>query len=863
MPERTPGPLARAALRLLAWRFGRAAADALIGDLEEEYGAHQRRARGRVGAELWLVAQAAGAWRHLGRGTGGGSMGGWVLDLRSTVRGLVRRPLFAAGVVATLALGVGVNVAIFSVADAVVFAELPYEEPDRLVRVHPDALFYADRAQVAWFREESTVFSEMAGWGRSIFTFERDGSAEEVRGARVEWNHFRMLGVQAFLGRTFREEESTGSASRVLVLSHALWARSFGADSSVVGSEVTVAGSPWRVVGVLPPSHQPIEEDWEAWSPLNTDPDHFHANSAMAFNARLRPGVGVTQAQDEMRALFQRYATEVEGDAYAPDELAGIQVVPLRTHLVGGADRLVLPALLAVALVLLVACGNLSNLVLAHGRARAHELAIRRAMGAEAGRIGRLVLTEGALLAVLGGAAGLAVGVLTLEGFRAALPEILPRTRGIAVDGSVVLFAFAATAGAALLSWAAPLLEAGRVPAGPLRGHRTGGGGRGGARLLVAGQVALTVVLVGPATLTLRSWATLTAEDPGFRPESVVTFRPRFPSGRFAAEEQTALHERMLEQLRRAPGVQAAGTVLFMPMHSGGAWTSVRAPGDDERDVVEVSFRMVSEGYFEAMGIDLLDGRAVSTDDREESEPVVVLNRSAATRLWPAESPVGRTLVTGNAEVGRRVVGVVEDVRQSGLAAAAFPEVYYPVRQVPSTRRAYAVRVAGDPEDALAGIAAAVHAVDPSIALMDFAPLEQIVGDSVRRPRFFTSLLSLFAATALALGLVGVWSVTAHAVRRARRDLGIRLALGAPSADIVRRLALQGLVPVGVGAAVGLAVFVVAGRAFSGLLYGVEPADPATLVLAPLVLLLVGGAATLGPAMRAGRLDPAEVLREE
>jgi hypothetical protein len=302
-----------------------------------------------------------------------------------------------------------------------------------------------------------------------------------------------------------------------------------------------------------------------------------------------------------------------------------------------------------------------------------------------------------------------------------------------------------------------------------------------------------------------------------------------------------------------------------MPMHSGGAWTSVRRSDRAESPdaELETSFRMISDGYFEAMGIEVLAGRAVTTDDRQETEPVVVVNRTAAARLWPDGAPVGRVLVTGADETPRRVVGVVEDVRQSGLSEEAFPEIYYPVRQVPSNRRAYAVRVAGSPSSALAGIADAVHGVDPSIALMDFAPLEEIVGDSVSRPRFFTTLLTLFGVTALVLGMVGIWSVTSHAVRRARRDLGIRLALGASKADLVRRLALRAMGPIAAGTALGVATFLLSARLFAGLLYRVEPTDPVTLVVVPLVLMASGIVATVGPSLRAGTLDPAEILREE
>jgi predicted permease len=379
------------------------------------------------------------------------------------------------------------------------------------------------------------------------------------------------------------------------------------------------------------------------------------------------------------------------------------------------------------------------------------------------------------------------------------------------------------------------------------------------------GQIALTVVLVGVSTLTLRSWAALTSQDPGFRPASVVTFRPRFPSGAHSQEEQAALHDAILEGLRATPGVRAAGSILFMPMHSGGAWTDVR-PSDRAEGAnaeTQVSLRMVSDGYFEAMGIELLAGRTVTRDDREETEPVVIVNRTAAARLWPEASPIDRVLLTGSGDVPRRVIGMVDDVRQSGLSQEAFPEIYYPVRQVPSSRRAYAVRVAGPASDALGGVSDAVHAVDPSIALMDFAPLEDVVGDSVSRPRFFTSLLTLFGLTALVLGVVGIWSVTSHAVHRARRDLGIRIALGASGTDLVWRLAARGLGPVAAGVALGLAGFLITGSLFSGLLYHVEPTDPTTLLVVPGLLLIVGIGATLGPAMRVRTLDPAQILREE
>ncbi len=792
-------------------------------------------------------------------------MDGWTMDLRYAARGLARRWTLALGVVLTLALGIGVNVALFTVVDAVVLEDLPYRDADELVRVWPENLFYTNREQTRWTAEQQTVFAEMAGWGRRSYTFETDTEAEEIRGGTVEWNHFRMLGVDPYLGRTFRESDTRGTASDILIVSFDLWQRRWGGDPSLVGRDVIVSGVPMTVVGILPAGHQPTEEDWEAWSPINLDADHWHAHNAMAFNGRTRAGVSLEQAQAEMRTLFARYEVEVRGGELTDEEVAAITVIPLRTFLTGGADRLLLPALLAVGLVLLIACANLSNLLLAHGRARAKEMAVRRAIGAGSTRITRLVLTEGMLLGVIGGAVGILVGAGLLVAFRGSLPEVLPRTRSIAMDPSVLAFATGLTTVAILIAWAVPVARSGRVgPADVLRATDPSGA-RGGfptARLLVVGQIALTVLLVGAATLTLRSYASLLGEDSGFRPESVVSFRPRFPSGT-GSEEQVELHGRMLDALRTTPGVVAAGTVSIMPMHSGGAYSSLRRPGDDDDERTTVSMRTVTPGYFEAMGIGLAAGRFITIDDRAESELSMVVNRTVLRELGFDERAIGRELALGGGGTPVRLVGVVDDVRQTSLAEAAMPEIYLSVEQLASRRRHYAVRVEGDPAASLDRVAAAVASVDPAIALFDFGPLEQAIGRSVARPRFFMRLLGFFGLTAIALGAVGVWGVTAHGVRRARRALGVRLALGASQLDVARRVAIEGLAPVAAGTLIGLGAFWFVARLFDGFLHAVDPHDPVTLAVTPLVLFAIGILSVLGPALRSRRLEPARILRED
>lgn len=868
-----PGSTARAVVRFLFHSLRGAEAEAALGDLEEEYRERRSAGESRAALDAWYVRQAAGAVGHLrrlersgvqGRGQGVG-MDGWTMDLRYAFRGLGRRWTLALGVVSTLALGLGVNVALFTVADAVVFEDLPYRDSDELVRVWPDALFYTNRTQVLWMQENATVFSEMAGWGRRTYTFEDGPDVEPVRGGKVQWNHFRMLGIDPFLGRGFRESDTSGTASDVLLISWDLWQRRWGADPGIVGREVRVSGVPFTVIGVLPRGHQPAEEDWEVWAPINLDEEHPDIGNAMAFNARLRPGVSLEQARDEMRTLFTRYDADIRGQTLDPETVAAIDVVPLRTFLTDGADRLLFPALLAVGLVLLIACGNLSNLLLAHGRSRAREMAVRRALGAAGSRIGRLVLTEAMVLGSLGGAAGMAIAWLLLGAFETALPEVLPRTRGITFDTSIIGFSLAATAAAIVLSWAGPIIQSRRdSPARVLRG--TGDESSKGlpvGRLLVAGQVALTVVLVGAATLTVRSYSALLAEDPGFDAEGVLVFSPRFPSGGFSPEERAAALGEIEFALRATTGVLEVGATTILPMHSGGAYSSVRALDVAQDDAVSVSFRSVSPGYFAAMGMELRQGRGLAETDAEETDLVAVINETAVQEAFSGVVPLDQEVVLGGSGTRVRIVGVVEDVRQTTLSDASMSEVYLPFAQVPSGRRSYAVRVSGDAAAAAERVTAAVASVDPSIGLLDFSPLTDALGRSVQRPRFFTSLLTLFGMTALLLGAVGVWGVTAHAARRRRRALGIRLALGASSKAVARRVGIEGLLPVAAGTGVGMVVFWLIGRVFEGLLYGVAPRDPLTFVLVPLILLAVGTASVLGPALRTRSLDPAQVLREE
>lgn len=859
----------RRARALLDWLLPPSDAGAATGDLDEEYTRFILPSRSLFAADCWYWRQVLlSAPRLLSRRrSGDGSiLGSLARDLRFAARVLRRRPGHTIAAVATLALGLGVSTTLFTVVNAVLIRPLPFAETDRLVRPLPDALFFMNSAEAQLFAERTSVLESFAAWGRTLFLFTAGGEAEEVRGARVTWNHFDMLGVDPLIGRTF--ERADAESDDVVVLSHGLWMRRFGGDRGVIGSAIQLSGRSTTVIGVLRPEHVPMEFDWQAWRTLPLDPE-LSVGMALAGNARLRDGADIDQAREELKRVLPEIWAE--GGYYASEEeRAALDVVALRTWLIGDAQQGLFVLAGAVGLILLLACANVTNLLLAQNGSRAREFAVRAALGGSRVQLARQLFIEVLLLSALGGALALLASLLSLDWLAGRLPADLPRGGNVSISGAVVLFAAVSTIGVALLTGLVPALRSSGQGMGRwTRGGRSGSTGRERARLrwaLVASEMALAVVLVVGAGLMLRTLASLRAVDPGFDADGVVTVRPSPPADRYPrGPELDAYYARLTLELERLPGVRSVGAIQFLPMTPGGSWTTYRPEGlviGAEETPPTTAMRVVRKGYFETMRIPLVGGRMLTAADGEpDRQAVAVVNETFAREAFPDGPALGRNVVVDSA--GVRIVGVVKDVRQSDLRTRSHAEMYMPFGRSTWRRMHMVVRTDEDEIPMLNTVAQVVRAIDGDVSMIGPRMMSDIVGTTFGDARLLTALLTLFGFVGLGLGAIGVYGVTAQSVSERRRDIGIRIALGADATGVVRMTVLRGLGPVALGLCVGLLGAFVGRGVLDGLLYGVASSDPRTFVTAPSVLFLVALLSLVVPAVRASRVDPAMTLREE
>lgn len=874
----------RAAYRTLIRLLPRAFTLRWGADMEDVFVRRLDGAGGRAGrAWVWLragadvVTQAVG--ERLGRGDTGMHDGwrreGMKQDLGYAVRSLAGAPMFSLTAVSTLALGLGAAVATFSVVWAVLLKPLPYQEPDRLVAVWPALNF-----NVALVREAEEALPALDGiTGVSMWTLTMSDGPEpmELDAAMVSADHFRVLGVQPAMGRGFLPEEALPGAGRVAVLSHDLWVGAFGADPDIVGRVIRVSGAEHdarEVIGVMAAGHRPVRDDPDLWIPLEGDPAASVADDATWYVneriARLAPGATVAQATEQLAAFAQRVRADVPGIVDEADVQAAT-IEPLRAYTAGDLTAPLWAALGAVALVLLIACANAANLLLARGDQRAGALSVRAALGAGRDRILRLVLLESLLL----GAAAGGLGVLIAYGLVGVLvrqaPADFPRLDEVGVSLPVLAFAVVVAVACTLLAGLVPAVRAGRVDAMAALGRSTrGSAARRTSRLthvLVAGQVGLAVVVAVGSGLMLRSLDRLLSEDMGLDAEGVLTFRANPGEDRYPdAVAFARFYEDLIARLSDAPGVESASAIHLLPgtrsNWSFPTWPEgVVHPDGEARP--STNFRAVYPGYFETLGIPLLQGRSVQPGDREDTERVVVVNRAFAERWWPGQDPIGRTVrVFSSTATPYRVVGVVGDVRQFGLDRPPAPELYYSPRQWDwQISQSLVVRYAdGDPLAHAEEVRRVVREVDPRVPVTDVAALDGVVGQSARTTRFLTLLLSAFGALAVFLGAVGVFGVTAYVVGRRTAEFGVRLALGSTRHAVVGTAVRGTLGPVVAGLGLGVVGAWTASRLLASALYGVEPTDPVTFTAVPALLLAVGTLAALAPAWRAGRVDPVEVL---
>jgi len=780
--------------------------------------------------------------------------------------------------VLTLALGVGATTAIFSVVQGVLLQPLPFPEPQRLVRVYQEVDGQPDTFSVLNFldwraQSKSTAFA--AALSTTTLNLTGDGGEpERLRGVRVSASFFSVLGVRPLAGRTFAPDEDRAGAPRVTVISEDLWRRRFGADPGLVGRAVTLSGQPYNVIGILGDEHRyPAKVD--LWVPFELTEDQLRADNrgALFLDAigRLAPAASVEQANAEAEAIGRRLEQQY------PKSNTGytLGAASLQEDLVGDVRTPLLILLGAVVFVLLIACVNVANLLLVRAAARQGEVAIRAALGAGRARIVRQLLTESLTLALAGGVLGMALASWLVRMLVVLAPDRIPRLEEVGLNGPVLLFSLGVTLLTGFLFGLVPALQASRPDLNEtLKEGTRGTRGRTGSRArgaLVVVETALAVVLLAGAGLLIRSFDKLQRVELGFRPEGAVTFSIALPQAKYAEDPQIrAFASGLMERMEHLPGVTAAGAVYPLPLSGNDFVISFDVEGRPPAPLGEepaMRVALVTPEYYRAMGIPLLRGRVFTERDRSDSPRVAVLTQSAARQHFPGEDPIGKKIILGwsvdGVFQGGEVVGIVGDFKQATVEGEPEPEIFLPFDQTPVGALAVVLRSDRDLAAVAADARRELRRLDPDLPLYNLQTLEELIGKSVSRPRFYMLLLGLFAAIALALAAIGIYGVISYTVRQRTQEIGIRMALGATQRRVLRMVVRQGLVLALVGGAVGLGGALVMTRGMANLLYGVSSTDPATLAGVGLVLLLVAALASYLPARRAAEIEPQLAIRGE
>jgi putative ABC transport system permease protein len=799
-----------------------------------------------------------------------------------------RRPGFTALAVITLALGIGANSAIFSVVRAVLLRPLPYAEPDRLVSLHTRGLAFAQGDWLSqpeiWDIETVPSVAGVAAYSDGVaLNLTGRGEPERAIGAAATASLFPLLGIAPLVGRAFGPEEDVPGGPDVVVLSHGFWQRSFGGDPTVVGTTLVMNGVGREVLGVMPPEftlpldlQNPAPADF--WIPIRFDRAQTDSRGShyLLGLARLRPGATIQTLGAEMAALSARLTAD---GLYSPESRFALWGQPVQEQVVGEIRPILVVLLTAVGFVLLIACVNVANLLLARAEARTREFAVRTALGAARGRLLRQLVVEHALLGLLGGMVGLGLAALGVRALVALDPTVVPRAHEIGVDGWVLLFTGGLAGLAAVLFGLAPMLYAARrdigvwLKEGGARGATAGVTRQRFRQVLVAAELALAILLLAGAGLTLRTFQALLAVDPGFEPRGVLTMRLVTPSATYRDPPHVAeFYRAVLERVRALPGVTAAGAVRVLPLAATiGDWSiDLEGRMPPQGQDFDGDWQIVSPGYFEAMGVRLLAGRLLSDGDHFDAPPVAVINETMARQYWPNGSALGqRFRLNGPDAPWIQIVGVVRDEKHAGLGAAVNRKWYRPHAQwtqsltSPIRGMTLVIRTAGDPLALVGSVREAVRAVDANLPVAEVRTLEDVVERSVARQRFTMLLLGVFAAVALTLGAVGVYGVMASWVTERTHEIGIRLALGATRGEVAALVVRQALRPAAAGVLVGGGAALALTGLLRNLLYGVAPRDPVTFAAAPVLLGVVALAASWIPARRAAGLDPVGALRRE
>ena len=810
-------------------------------------------------------------------------------DLRYGARMLLKKPGFTAVVVITLALGIGVNSAIFSVVNSILLRTLPYKDPQGLVifwtrlpkieSVSGAAYFSNTAPDFIDWRNLNQSFEQIAAFRNHTFNLTGGGEPEYLGGIRASASLFSLLRVEASLGRTFLAEEDQPGASRVVILSHSLWQRRFASDPKIIGQKLTLNEEAYTVVGIMPPGFQfpskdsmmaglqfPLQVDFYIPLALTASEASDRSRSHLAVIGRLKPQITFAQAQADMNAVALQLAKQYNNGR-------GVMLVTLQEQIVGKVRNALLVFLGAVGFVLLIACANVANLLLTRAAARQKEVAIRSALGATRLRLIRQLLTESLLLALLGGAHGLVLAIWGIKLLVVINPASLPQADAISVDGRVFGSTLLISLLTGIIFGLAPALQSSRPDLNKSlkEGGTTSAASSSHKRLrslLVISQVAIAFVLLIGAGLMIHSFVRLLGVDPGLDPQHVLTLQIRLPPSKYTGLQQANFFQQVIEQLKTLPGVRAAGGVIPLPLSGdeegssfvlAGRWPP--APGEE----FYAGRRWVSPDYFRVMGIRLQAGRTFIESDGSSAPKVLIINQAFVRHFFADKNPIGKRLFFNTDSDGkyawREIVGVVKDVKHSALESDPRPEMYFPFSQFPATLMTMVIRTSGDPMSLAAAARGKVQAVDPNQAIYNVRTMEQLLDKSVSQRRFNMLLLSIFATISLVLAAVGIYSVLAYSVAQRTQEIGVRMALGARAADVLKLVISQGMILVLIGAAIGLAAAFALTRVMTSLLYGVSPTDPATFVMITLLLVCVALAACFVPAWRATKVDPINALR--
>ncbi|MEW6209483.1 MAG: ABC transporter permease [Acidobacteriota bacterium] len=816
-------------------------------------------------------------------------------DVRYAVRMMLKKPGFAFVAVTVLALGIGANTSIFSVVNSVLLRPLPYENPDQLVVIKstlPTRGITDSGISTPDFREwrnRNTTFQQMAAFSTTSYNLSGSGEPERVSGARVSSNLFSLLGIAPALGRAFTSEEETFGNHRVALISHALWQRRFAADRSVIDQSVTINGEHFTIIGVLPRGFSYPNRSVDVWTPLSIEPgseNDTRGNYWLSVISRLKPGVPIAQARSEMTSIAEKIDEETEGI-----DGMGASVTSLREETVGQVETVLWVLLAAVGFVLAVACANVANLMLARSAARQKEMAIRLSMGATRPQIIRQLLTESLLMGMAGGVIGILIAIWGVDLLVSLSPQDLPRIGEIRPDTTVFAFTLVVSIITGAIFGIVPAVNASRTDINSLL--KEGARGSSAARsslmrnTIVALEVAVSLVLLVGAGLMINSFYRLTRVDPGFKTERTLTMLISLPRARYpeAKPELTAgFFDHLITRARALPGVESVGATTSMPLTNSGwgklFWVEGRPRPASIEEVPIIQYSQVSVDYFQTISVPLVKGRYFDEKDGRDTARVAIINEALANQVFGEEDPLGKLIFPGVPEemippglfpTGFRfprftVVGVVRDVQKNGIASQVRPEMYtLHIQGAQNTANAMylAVRTSGDPMSIVGAIRSQVTSLDKEQAISEVATMDQLLANSLAQSRFTALLLGIFASVALLLATVGIYGVISYSVAGRTHEIGIRMALGAASGNILRMIIGQGMATVSIGVGLGLAGAFAVTRLMESLLYEVTATDPFTFGAITLLLCGVALAACYIPARRAMRVAPTVALRYE